>query len=202
MILCLDLETTSLNEQTGGLIEIGAVWLHSDSYKGGEFFRACRPQSLAIFEKGALEVNGYTEERAKDTNRLPEAMAVIELLGWARGAIDDKERIQIAAWNAHFDHRHLRAALARAGVDERYSPFPHRLIDLHSLVAGEHMRGRLNHGETAPPLWGLGNEIANADQASALLGLEPEKKPHDALAGARQVRAMLRRFLGDSGALP
>lgn len=195
MILCLDLETTGLNEQTCGLVGIGACWLH-----GGEFQRLCRPFEGAIIEPQALQVNGVTPAELSDPKRLPEFVAAIELLGWVRGNLGLSDRVQIAAWNAHFDHRHLMAALTRAGVGHAARPFIHRLIDLHSLVAGEELRKRVANCNSS--FQQLGGEIANADEGSRLLSLPPEPKPHTPLAGARQVRAMLRRYLGETEVLP
>lgn len=200
MILCLDLETTGLDEQRSGLLEIGACWLHS----GDSFFRACRPLATCKIEPEALAVNGWTVERLIDPKLLPEAQAIAEFIGWVRGAHGANGKVQIAAWNAHFDHRHLCAGMARAGYESCHRPFAHRLIDVHSVLAVDRMRAKL------PPVGVLemgdfgsfGDEVKNADAGSALLKLGEEPKPHNALAGARQVRAMLRRLLGDAGALP
>ncbi len=199
MILCLDLETTGLDEQRCGLLEIGACWLHS----GESFFRECRPLANCDIEPEALAVNGWTVERLSDPKLLPEEHAIAEFLGWARGAHGGNGKIQIAAWNAHFDHRHLCAGMGRAGYESMHRPFAHRLLDIHSILAADTIRARIKGSMMDPEqLVNFGNEVANCDAASTMLGLPPEPKPHNALAGAKQVRAMLRRLLGDAGALP
>lgn len=202
MILCLDLETTGLDEQRCGILEIGACWLHS----GESFFRECRPLLTAKIEPAALAVNGWQVQRMSEPALLPEEHAVSEFLGWVRGfQMPFRHKIQIAAWNAHFDHRHLCAGMDRAGYEPQHRPFAHRLIDVHSVLAADQMRAKLKvRGRivAAPSLTILGNEVANCDEGSKLLNLPPESKPHNALAGANQVRAMLRRLLGDLGAMP
>ena len=202
MILCLDLETSGLNEQRCGILQIGATWLHD----GDSFFRDCHVLTGADVEQGALAVNGLTEERARDPHTIPESMALIEFLGWVKGAIPHGQRVQLAAWNAHFDHRFLCAGLDRAHVKETYRPFHHRLIDCHSALAVDLMRETLSEQIGMPDVrliaHRFGDEVKNSDSAAELLNLPAEPKPHNALNGAKQVRAMLRRILGDTGALP
>lgn len=198
MILCLDLETTGLDEQRCGILEIGACWLHS----GESFFRECRPLANCKVETRALEINGWTVERMADSKLLPEEHAIAEFLGWVRGAQGTNARVQIAAWNAHFDHRHLRAGMDRAGYDEMHRPFLHRLLDVHSILAADTIRAQHPRPVIGASLFfDCGGEIASCDEASERLLLPPEPKPHNALAGAKQVLAMLRRLLGDAGAL-
>lgn len=199
MILCLDLETSSLNEQRGSVLQVGAVWLHS----GEVFFRECRPTDAnALIEEGALKVNGITN--VHDQGRLPERIAITEFVGWARGSVGKNSKIQICAWNAHFDHRHLMAALNRADIDHRYQPFLHRLIDVHSVLAVERIKAGLSAapGMAIDEFHKFGNEVPSCDEAAKMLGLREEAKPHNALAGAKQVRAMLRRLLGEVAAQP
>lgn len=200
MILCLDLETTGLNEQTCGLLQIGAVWLHS----GEAFFRECSPPADSRIEKEALAVNGIEEAKLFDPAKLWESLAVVEFLGWVRGSQAVNSRVQIAAWNAHFDHRHLMAALSRARVPDCFRPFAHRLLDVHSILAADTIRLTIPRApdEMLAHLGNCGGEVPNSDAASEILHLKAEAKPHNALAGAKHVRAMLRRLLGDSGALP
>lgn len=199
MILCLDLETTGLDEHRCGILEIGACWLHT----GEGFFRECRPLVNCQLEEEALKVNGWTTEKLADLKLLPEEHAIAEFLGWVRGSHGSNSRVQLAAWNAHFDHRHLCAGMERAGYDGAHRPFLQRLLDVHSILAADTIRAGLTHPVMNPEqLVNFGGEIANADAASERLHLPPEPKPHTALAGARQVRAMLRRLLGDTGALP
>jgi hypothetical protein len=198
-ILCLDLETGGLDETMSGIVEIGAVWLDGSS----SFYRACKPFPMSVIEDDALKVNGCTREQLADPNRLPEALAIVELLGWVRGSIPRTEKVQICAWNPHFDFRHLCRALDRASVG-RHSVFAHRLLDMHSLTAGHKIHGEIAGTNMSEFLFlksQSANEISNCDEGSKYWGLLPEPKPHSALVGAGQVRAMLRRFLGDAGAL-
>lgn len=205
MILCLDFETSSLNERRGSILQIGACWLHS----GETFFRECFPENCnwpdggLLIEDEALEKNGIARDKIYSREgAIPEGAAIMELVGWARGPMADFGKIQIAAWNAHFEHRWLRAALNRVAMPDKYRPFAHRLLDAHSILAADEIR-RKRPSAPQVPWWSLlGGEVANSDQASEIVGLPVEEKPHNALNGARQVRAMLRRLLGDVEAQP
>ena len=178
MILCLDLETTGLDAEHCGLVEIGACWLHS----GESFFRACRPLPTALIEPAALAVNGWTAEKLADPNLLPEEHAVSEFIGWVRGReANGNARVQIAAWNAHFDHRHLCAGMDRAGYEELHRPFTHRLIDVHSVLAMDEMRRKLPASIfDRNELVSFGNEVANCDEAAKLLQMPLDPRPHTA----------------------
>ncbi len=198
MILCVDLETTGLNEQESGIVEICACWLHN----GAAFHRKCRPLPTARIDPQALEMNGWTPERIADPELIPEELAISEFIGWVRGSDGLNEKVQIAAWNAHFDHRHLCAGMDRAGIDGRHRPFIHRLLDVHSILAARELERTFRASLVVGNLLCAGGEIKNSDAGSELLGLAPEPKPHGAIAGANQVRAMLRRLLGDLSALP
>lgn len=203
MILELDLETTALDEVDGGIIEIGARWFRD--YEGlpitghvrkGEFFRECRPREGCLIEDKALEVNGQTAAIIFDDARMPEAQAIVELLGFIRAGIANEDiKVEIAAWNAHFEMRHLRRALRRAGVAERYWGIRHSVIDPHSILLADLIRGRFSASPlihpTPPHYSSYGKLVTNCDHASQLLGIEPEQKPHNALKGARQVHKFL-----------
>lgn len=200
MILCLDLETTGLNEQTAGILQIGAVWLHS----GESFFRQCQPEPDCRIEQEALKVNGTDEAAIFKSGWLLERLAIIEFLGWVRGSQGLNGKVQIAAWNAHFDFRHLQASLTRAQVPQQFRIFAHRLLDIHSILAADRIRKAapeiLRTGSQAFSY--CGDEVANCDHASRFLDMPEEERPHNALNGARHARAMLRRLLGDVEAMP
>lgn len=197
MILCTDFETTGVGELCG-LVEIGATWLRNDGLRRSEFFRECRPAGGILVEPGALQVNGYSLERIFDPARMSEMQAVIEFIGFIRGGMADDTKIQIAAWNSPFEMRHLRAALLRAGVSDPFWPFRHSAIDPQAILTADIIRGHRSAAVEVPGVeWPViephewGGLVKNSDHAAELLGIDPEPRPHKAINGARQVKAML-----------
>lgn len=191
MILELDFETTALDERRGGITQIGARWFCDHGQQRGEFFRRCRPSAICLFEDKALEINGETREQILDPERLPEGQAIVQLLGFIRGGLENCDvKVEIAAWNAQFEMRHFRAACLRAGVDEQYWGIRHSVIDPHSILVADIIRGQMRSiPDPHPALWG--KLVLNSDHAADLLGIAREEKPHNALNGARQVHKML-----------
>lgn len=201
MIFCLDLETTGLpterEEEKAGIIEIGGCWLTDAGRRCGEFFRECRPLHGSLIEEGALAVNGYTRERIFDPKRMTTGQAVIELLGFIRTGMEESEgvKVQLAAWNAPFEMRHLRHALSLEWIEPPFWPFRHSVIDPQSILTADLIRSFLPTERGGPmrrfePLqWG--GLVQNSDHAAQILGIPPEARPHRAIHGARQVKAVL-----------
>lgn len=180
MILLLDLETTGTDETRHAIAQIGAAWLDAP----GTFFRRVRPdESRPAIDPDALRVNGETMNTLADPARTPEHIAVCELLGWVKARSGDRDRVMFCGWNVHFDHRFLRDAFRRVGVDMDATPFRHSLLDLHALVWREQAMRR--EPEDAPI---FGDIVRGADHAAQILGLESEARPHNALTGALHAR--------------
>jgi DNA polymerase III epsilon subunit-like protein len=182
-ILVVDVETTSADPSTGGLVEIGAHWL-TGPRAGEEFENRCVPRMEAMVDVEALEVNGCDWLESDD--ELTEAEAVESFLRWV-----GPEDCLLAGMNPYFDRWFLKSAneAARTGMK---LPFPHRTLDMHTLMV----------------TWAAAYDVDvpargfYTDAILGLLGLPPEPRPHRAIAGARAEAAAFRVLLGmERGAL-
>lgn len=187
-ILVVDLETTGLHSQSHSILQIGAVWLTGGV---GEFSMDCRMWPGAKWTEGAYQVNGITQERAEDPSLPTEGEAVLAFYEWI-----GIEPIMLAGLNPSFDRGFVHEALRRAGL-KGVSPFPHRVVDLHTLTISYALVK-----DDLIPSRGL-----HTDEIYAVLGLPPEKRPHQALEGARREAEALRMLLGmpelaEGGAIP
>lgn len=185
-ILVVDLETTSLNEHRGSILQIGAEWLLGapEANELQEFSADCHARVDAEIEDKALEVNGCSLDRVFDT-RLPlEGGAIQALVRFVEECVGIGSPVILAGLNPSFDLRWLRAAYRRAGFST--FPFQHRTLDLHSLA----LDFAIKNGRDIPERGFYTDEIYN------LIGLPPEPRPHVAIQGARAEAAALRLLLG------
>lgn len=183
LILVVDLETTGLNSEKNSILQIGAVWL---SGRKGEFFLDCRVWPGATVEPEALRINGMSYERCTDTTLPSEQKALTAFLEWVGPG-----PVMLAGLNPTHDRAFLRAAYRRA-YGAPLNVFPHRCLDLHSVVVAHELREM-----TAIPSQGLGT-----DMLYQMLEMPPEPRPHHALNGARWEAAAFELALGWGQTLP
>lgn len=168
-MIILDVESSGLDPKKHSVLSIGAIDLDEPT---NQFYDECRAWDGAQIEKEALEVNGFTETEARDSNRKSEAELIKAFVAWAT----DRPQVRtFAAQNVAFDRGFVEAACGRAGIE---FPFAHRTIDTHTLVWA-HMRFR----GIEPPVENHRSAI-NMKAALAYCGLPEEPKPHNALTGA------------------
>lgn len=186
-ILVVDLETTSLDEHRGSILQIGSCWLmgEPDDEDLQEFEIDCRAYDGALIEAAALEVNGCSEARVWNPTLPTESEAIELFIAWLCKCCGVGSVIILAGLNPSFDLRWLNAARKRAGESGK-SPFPHRTIDLHALAVAYAIAA-----EKEIPAKGF-----VTDDIYRLLDLPPEPRPHLAIQGARAESEALRILLG------
>jgi DNA polymerase III epsilon subunit-like protein len=177
-ILVVDLETTGLNADRHGILQIGAVWLTGGE---GEFSIDCRMWDDGSIDDKALAFNGCSRERCMDKKMISEGEAVIRFLTWA-----GDEPFMLAGNNPSFDRSFLNAAFKRGiGETQNIPNLKHRVLDLHTLAVSY----ALAKGELVP------SRGLYTDEIYAILDLPPEPRPHIAITGARKEAEALRMLM-------
>ncbi|MGE9269166.1 MAG: hypothetical protein ACQKBU_00040 [Verrucomicrobiales bacterium] len=188
----IDLETTGLDPEEHGVIEIAAK-----TDDGGVFELNCAPNGTSA-ELEALAVNGRlgsladgpdsVEEIAAGyrlgvlqatTGRvIPQREAVVRLLKWLMEQ-NPSGRWTLVNRNPKFDLGFLRASsgLTRRVIDPE-------VVDLHDLVRAEMVR------------MGIRPARFTTNERYAILGFPPEPLPHTALNGVEAAHCVASRFLG------
>lgn len=168
-MIVLDVEASGTNPDQHSILSIGALDLANPS---NQFYDECRMWEGAKIEPEATEINGFSEEDARDASKKTEAELVAAFFAWAEGIEGDHT---LAAQNVSFDHAFLAAAAKRAHIA---FPFAKRTLDVHTLV-WLHMTLQ---GKTPP----LEREHSALSMSAALqyCGLPEEEKPHNGLTGA------------------
>lgn len=194
-VIVVDLETSGLDPQACGILEIGAVHLECPNgeppREGRAFHRHVAWNRSRSWESGAERVHGLTMEEATSGKRHADVVALHEMLEW----IDDighGRRATLAGMNPQFDLGFLRAVANRSAMwgdsalfQRFHALVSHRTIDLHTLAVVEARRR------------GLGIAGLKTDGIYEMLGMEAEPKPHSALTGARmEAEAILRLLTG------
>lgn len=188
-ILVVDIETTSPDRLRAGIVEIGAIWLHSGygARYGLHFEIKCRPYPGAPVEDGALQVNGC--DWLEDPTVASEREAIERFHDWIAGSLGVDElqpdSVIMAGMNIGvFDWLILGAASERA---EDTFPFSYRTVDLHGLAMIEAYR-------LGPE--SIGSKGLTSGQIQELLSLPKEPKPHRALCGALLEHRAISEILG------
>ncbi|MDR1281439.1 MAG: 3'-5' exonuclease [Opitutaceae bacterium] len=183
-VVVVDVETTGIDPERCGILEIGAVALVS----GAEFSVYCSVPFGVRVEARALEVNGVRYEDIHDRSHPLDWRCVVEFDAWCR----ERGLSLLAGMNPSFDLGFLKAAGRRVIRDELGEPFvsmpafPHRTLDMHSVAVAWAVR----HGVPVPA------RGFYTDAIYGVLGFPPEAKPHRAIEGARREAEALRVLLG------
>lgn len=191
MILVIDIETGGTDETESPILQIGATWLDG----GGTFFMETRSNDRDFIHPAALKVNGIAPDAIDHPDRTLDTAAVAQLIGWVKARVLHEPRcVKLAGWNVQFDFRFLCDAIKRAGMSVYDTPLSGQLLDLHSVLLMDLMR----RGKTADHEWGSKHLLRNADAAAAMLGVEVEQRPHNALNGAKWARAVAWKLIGNT----
>lgn len=174
-MIIVDIETSGLDPKINGMLSLGAVDLETNQ----EFYVECFLGEGREINDRALEINGFTQEQIKDTNKLTDVEAIIAFCRWTE-RFQDK---MLGGHNiGHFDILFLEEIWSRVesgcfeGLKPKF-PFSYRTVDLHS-IAYSRFKQSLTHEEIC-----------------IKLGLPPEPKPHNALEGARSEASAFRFLL-------
>jgi DNA polymerase III epsilon subunit-like protein len=128
-----DLETTGLNDQTCGIVEIATIVQSPGTSKGMQWEALVNPGDVEIQQK-ALEVNGLTMEDVRTRRPIEEALREMDA--------QVTYRDMLAGHNvAGFDIPFLKKAYERAGLKWRFS---HHCIDTMVLANSLKQMGLLD----------------------------------------------------------
>ncbi len=184
----LDIESSGTDYQKHSILSVGAIDFHNPT---NQFYDECHVWDGAHIDPQALEVNGFSEEEARDGSKKTEREVVLALIAWAR----DLKDWTIAGQNPSFDRDFVAAACRRAKIDY---PFAHRTLDTHSL-AYMHMVKR----GIMPPFDEEHHRSAlNLDVILQYVGIPMEPSPHNALTGAMSHAEVISRLLYGRQLLP
>lgn len=168
-MIILDIETGGLDPSYNPMLSLGAIDLET----GLEFYGECRASDWQVIEPKALEVNGFTEEEARDKSKITDVELYAQFKWWI-GTFKLDPLIggqQVGSFDLLFlkeIHKELK--------DVKWI-FGHRSVDLHSIAYAK---------------W---KESLSLDGILVKLGLQPEPKPHNALTGAKLEREAFKLLL-------
>lgn len=188
-MIVVDVETSGTESEKHGILSIGAVDFGN---KENTFYGECRLFEGAHIMKGALEVNGFSEEEIvgeKSAEKISESELIKSFIVWA---MKIPERT-LANHNIWFDLVFLKASARRAHIEW---PFGDRTIDLHSICFF-HM---LKNGVSVPMK--NGRSGLSSSEVSKYVGIPEEAKPHNALSGAKQACESFSRFINEKPMFP
>ncbi|PIR86043.1 hypothetical protein COU14_00935 [Candidatus Kaiserbacteria bacterium CG10_big_fil_rev_8_21_14_0_10_44_10] len=187
-MLIVDVETSGLSPEKCSILSIGALDLENPDQR---FYGECRVWDGAHISDEAMEINGFTEEQAKDTNKKSEAELVTEFLEWSQHL----NNRTITGQNPSFDRDFLQSAAGRAKLSWDLA---HRTIDTHTLA---YMHIVKMGGETPVDHQ---HRRSNLDLDAILnyCGIPDEPMPHNALTGAMSHAEVTSRLLYDKKLLP
>jgi DNA polymerase III epsilon subunit-like protein len=169
-MIVIDIEATGTNAVKHSILSIGAIDFDRPNRR---FYGECRMWNGAHIMDGALEVNGFTEEQARDMNKMTEAELVTQFMEWTQEMSDRT----LVGQNVSFDRAYVVNACERAHIQ---CDLPYRTLDTHTMcfmhmvkagiapeIDAQHRRTNLNL-----------NTVLN------YCGVPREPDPHNALTGA------------------
>lgn len=187
-MIIVDVEASGTNYEKHSIVSLGAVDFDNP---GNRFYGECHIWDGAHIMKGALEVNGFSEDAIQDQSKQSEADLVQSFLEWSQHMSDRT----LVGQNVSFDRDMIKAACDRADI-----PFDlaHRTIDTHSLCWMHIIKRGL-----IPPIDEQHKRSAlNLDAILNYCGIESEPEPHNALTGALCHAEVTARLLYDRKLLP
>ncbi len=181
-MIVVDGEFSGLDPAKHSLLSLGALDFYNPS---NQFYAECRVWDGAHIADEALVVNGFTKEQATDKSKMSEAELIAEFIRWAMQCSEHT----LAGHNVGIDLGFLRAAALRAHLDW---PFAHRVIDLHTMAYFHILKRGIK-----PPSKKNRSDL-NSDAVSEYVGIPTEKKPHNALGGAKQAAECFSRLIHET----
>lgn len=134
----IDVETSGLNPQTDGLLELAAITLkmdeNGDLQQDQQFHCHIQPFEGANINPDSLKINGIDIDNPL-RGAIPEDQAIADLFKMVRKAVKDNgcQRAIIVAHNATFDQAFLQSAVKR--IKAKRDPFhPFAMLDTATLA--------------------------------------------------------------------
>jgi len=172
-MIVVDVETGGLNPKEHPLLSVGAVDFFNPT---NTFYGKCRSIGKTSTDE-ALKINGI--DIIKWNSNMHPATMISEFLVWLN---QTKDKTILAGHNPRFD---LDFLYQTAKENKMILPFSYRTVDLHSVAYAIFTRE------------GIKFDKLTADNIYKLLGMQEEKKPHNALIGAQMECMALRKLLSD-----
>lgn len=178
-MIVVDVETTGIGADKHSLLSIGAVDFDRPERR---FYGECRMRDGAHIMEGAFEINGFTEEQARDPKKQSESELAGIFVAWALEA----ENHTLAGQNPYLDYDFIRYAAELGHVD---FPIAKRTIDLHTVTYSFMvMRGEKPPSEKQ-------RSAIDSGFICRYVGIPEESHPHIALKGAMWEAEALSRLL-------
>ncbi len=187
-MLVIDVESSGVNPDKHSILSLGALDFTNPTNR---FYDECKVWDGAHISDEALEVNGFTEEEARDASKKSEEALIRAFILWSK-ELDDWT---FAGQNPSFDRDFVAAACLRAHIE---FPFAHRTLDTHS-IAYAHM---VTRGRTPPFDTAHRRSALDLDAILQYVGIPSEPTPHNALTGAMSHAEVLSRLLNGKKLLP
>lgn len=173
----IDLETTGLDPESAGILEIGAV-----DAAGRRFYRRVALDRGRRVDWPALQCNGIDPVDLCAGHPVQHAICNLFMWLWADGYTG---RWIMGGKNPQFDYGFLRANWPEGDIGVPLSEvISRRCVDLHSLAYGYAMREGMDFAADG----------FSTDEIYKVLGLNPEPMPHNALRGALHEMEGFRRW--------
>lgn len=171
----IDLETTGLDPERCGILEIGAVKANGD-----RLYLTVALERGRRVEAEALECNGIDPlDLSRGLNGID--FAIKELCDFLEKTHDG--RWIMGGKNPQFDYGFLQENWPVCSYKELSHLISRRTIDLHSIAYAESIKS------------GALMEDLSIDDTYRLFDLEPEPRPHNALRGALHEMECFRRLI-------
>lgn len=138
-ILWLDTETTGLNPNKHGVIQVAAIFEHGNTMS---IFNALNNCSDCKIDDEALEITGH---RKKDIKKYPKDTfdKLIKFLDYFLNKYDKKDKATLIGYNVKFDLEMLHGWAKREGFDYLGSYLDWRVVDVLVLARNEWLLGRM-----------------------------------------------------------
>jgi DNA polymerase III epsilon subunit-like protein len=123
-MVVLDLETSSLDENKGSIISIGAIDFENPT---NTFYGECHIPENAEYDPKSLEVNGFMIESIHDQSKPSVKDLLKKFLNW----LSEIEDQTIAGQNVHWDLAFLKADMRKHALGDIWLGV--RIVDLHTV---------------------------------------------------------------------
>ena len=187
-MIVLDIEATGTHAAKHSILSLGAIDFARPERR---LYLECQMWDGAHIMEGALEVNGFTEEQARDNSKMTEAELITQFMEWTQEMADRT----LVGQNVSFDRAYVAAACERAGIA---FDLPYRTLDTHTMCYMHMVKA--GHPPDIDPQHRRTNLNLNA--VLNYCGIPSEPDPHNALTGAMCHGEVASRLLYNKPLLP